>query len=209
MKMLGADTSHWNGDTQFSNLLNEKDIEFIFLKATEGVTYTDPKFNERARRAIEAGKKVGFYHFARPENNAIAKREAENFLDAVEDFGNKCIYALDWEGSAEQCDPFWIKKWCSFIEQKTNRKPMLYCNYSYANNLKTNLSDIPLWVAKWGSEPEGNIGFWNKYTIWQYSAQPVDMNIFNGTANEFLMIGKKMTVDEQEHYCGCCCCKNE
>lgn len=209
MRILGADTSHWNSDVEFENLLNSPDVEFIFLKATEGVSYTDPKLKQRAKKAIARNVGVGFYHFARPENNAIAKLEAENFLKAIEEFGDQCIYALDWEGAAEKCDPIWIRKWCSFIERKTNRKPMLYCNYSYARNLETDLSDIPLWIAKWGEEPEGNIGFWNKYTIWQYTNNPQDMNIFNGILKSFLTIGKLMPGDEGGHFCGCCCCKDK
>lgn len=204
--IYGCDTSHWNDDRTFKNLLQTD--YFMFLKATEGTTYTDPKFKKRVMEALEYDNLgLGFYHFARPDNNPIAKREAENFLKAVEEFGDKCVYVLDWEGAAEAHDPGWIRKWCSFVEQKTGRKPMLYLNHSYASKVDTDLSDYPLWVAKWGDEPTGKIGLWDKYTVWQYTNTPYDKNVFHGTVEEFIAIGKSDYNEERGHYCGCCCCK--
>lgn len=205
--MHGIDLSHWNSDAMFRELLDT--VDFVFLKATEGVTYTDPVFKKRALEVLSAGIPVGFYHFARPDNNVIAKREAENFLRAVEEFGDVCVYVLDWEDKAEKCDPIWITKWCSFIEQKTGRKPMVYLNYSYAKNVAIDLSDWPLWVAKWGDEPTGKIGKWDKYTIWQYTNTPYDMNKFDGTTVDFVNIGKSKGNEEFEHFCGCSCCKGK
>lgn len=209
--LYGCDLSHWNSDKQFNSILAEKP-DFIFFKATEGVTYTDPTFKVRVRKAIEEEVAVGFYHYARPENNAIAKREAENFLKAVEEFGDKCVYVLDWEGTAERHDPIWIKKWCSFIEQKTGRRPMLYLNHSYAKNAAESLKEYPLWVAKWGTEPVGKIGHWERYAVWQYTNTPYDKNIFTGTMSEFETIGKVVSDEGADHHCGCCgysceCCK--
>lgn len=204
--LYGCDLSHWNSDSSFKDLLKNKD-SFMFLKATEGATYSDPTFKKRAWEALNAGMALGFYHFARPDNNVIAKREAENFLRAVEEFGNNCVYALDWEAKAEKCDPIWILKWCSFIEQKTGRKPMVYLNHSYAIEVsrKIDLSNFPLWVAKWGEEPTGKIGCWEKYTIWQYTNTPYDKNKFDGSVEDFVRIGKIGTGDEFGHYCGCSC----
>lgn len=209
MRIKGCDTSHWNSDKQFREMVVTDDASFVFLKATEGRTYTDPTFKKRAKQVIDLGIGVGFYHFARPENND-AEAEALNFINAVKEFGDVAVYVLDWEGTAERFSPSWIRKWCSIIERETGRTPMLYLNYSYAKNLTVDLSDYPLWVAKWGPEPEGAIGQWSMgYTVWQYTNNPYDQNYFDGSIKDFSEIGQSAVLPggEQEHYCGCCCCK--
>lgn len=203
MRITGCDISHWNDDAMFRTLL-ANDTPFFFMKATEGRTYVDKKFRVRASEVKAKGCGLGLYHYARPENNTPEK-EAEHFIKTVALYEDTVI-ALDWEGAAEKYPADWILDWCSKVEAELGRKPMLYLNHAYASKADKILSRFPLWCAKWGDEPTGAIGCWDKYTIWQYTNTPYDSDIFNGTIYDFEQIGKpKEIAEEIGHYCGCCC----
>ena len=53
---------------------------FSWVKATEGMTYTDPKFYTNIEGGISEDLIMGAYHFARPDNNT-AQQDATNFLN--------------------------------------------------------------------------------------------------------------------------------
>lgn len=208
--ITGCDMSHWNSDEEFNKALNDKNNKFFILKATEGATYFDPKYRSRAKKVIEAGKLLGFYHYARPENNTAVK-EADNFLMRVKEFKGKCIVALDWEDRAvEKNYTTWATEWLNIVEEEMQTMPFMYVSHSYIT--KWNLDKImynryPLWVAKWGSEPEkGSMGMWNDWTIWQRNTVPYDKDIFKGTVEDFKKIYYiENNIEEGCRYCGCSC----
>lgn len=207
MNIQGCDLSRWNSDTQFKNLLAEN-TSFFIMKATEGRTYQDAAFLKRADEVQRAGLGLAAYHFARPDNNMLAKREAENFIKVMMKLREPCVVALDWEDKAESYSQDWILSWCDVIEKELGRKPMIYVNHAFATTKAfADISKYPLWCAKWGDEPTGKIGPWDGYTIWQYTNTPYDKDVFNGSLEQFKEIGLKKQEEEVGHYCGCCCCK--
>ena len=56
--------------------------KYAWAKASEGMTYQDPKFMANMSNGIDAGVIMGAYHFARPDNN-LAIQDAENFLNTA------------------------------------------------------------------------------------------------------------------------------
>lgn len=63
------------------------------VKATEGRTFTDPRFAENLAGAIGAGKLFGVYHFLTSTSDGAA--QATHFLDTVG--FRSLVYVLDWE----------------------------------------------------------------------------------------------------------------
>lgn len=211
-RIIGCDMSHWNSDEEFNKALNDKNNKFFILKATEGATYYDPKYWIRAQDIMAEGKLLGFYHYARPENNT-AEKEAENFLLRVKEFKGKCIVALDWEGIAvEKNYTTWAAGWLNIVEEEMQTMPFIYVSRSYTTKWhldKIMYNRYPLWVAKWGSEPKkGSMGMWNEWTIWQGSNKPYDTDVFRGSENDFKKLYNSYESEEPEEgcaYCGCCC----
>jgi lysozyme len=60
--LIGVDVSHHQGPIVWSDV-RAAGISFAFIKATEGVTFTDPAFAEHWRGAARAGVVRGAYHF--------------------------------------------------------------------------------------------------------------------------------------------------
>lgn len=62
--ITGIDISSHNGDIDFDRLVRDS-IDFVMIKATEGTTFKDSRFQSNYRQARDAGiKAVGAYHFS-------------------------------------------------------------------------------------------------------------------------------------------------
>ena len=59
----GIDVSHHQGRIDWDAV--PRDVEFVYVKATEGATYVDPMYERNIREARRNGFKVGSYHFFR------------------------------------------------------------------------------------------------------------------------------------------------
>ena len=65
-KILGIDVSHHQGYIDWEGLSAQADVRFVYLKATEGQDYVDPRFGEYAEQCYENNIPFGCYHFGRP-----------------------------------------------------------------------------------------------------------------------------------------------
>ena len=178
--MNGIDISKWQNGLKLSKVA----CDFVIIKATEGKTYRDPNFLDFTKQAIDLGKNIGFYHFARPDNNPNAKDEADNFLKVVKDYIGKGILVLDWESSAKH-NVKWAKAWLDEVYKQTGIKPLIYMSESVVNQY--NWSDVAkadygLWVARYrdyivdknydmrnaGKKPV--VKWWGFYALWQWTS---------------------------------------
>lgn len=159
-----------NGHVDF-NALKVAGIEVIYIKATEGVTYTDANseshvtYKDFYNRAKAAGFKVGFYHFLRT-NNPVA--EAQHFLNAVAGLQVDCKYMIDCEvtlnQSAQQIQSN-VMQFANFLKSKGLDVGLYtYSAFFKENNLQ--VVNLPLWIAEYGvSRPNVNV----PYAGFQYS----------------------------------------
>ena len=75
--ILGIDVSHHQGRINWSAALKMNDhgdsIAFVFLKATEGLHFTDPEFDRNQQELQATELKYGAYHFYDPKTSAKAQ----------------------------------------------------------------------------------------------------------------------------------------
>ena len=83
MALKGIDISNWQSNINLYNI----EADFVIIKASEGVGWTDPSFKKLYFAAKGAGKKLGIYHFARPTGNNTAQKEVDTFLNAAKSVG--------------------------------------------------------------------------------------------------------------------------
>lgn len=67
--VVGLDVSHHNGEVDFERRKKGRNVEFVFIKITEGVHFIDSLADHHYRKAKEAGLYVGFYHYFRPQRS--------------------------------------------------------------------------------------------------------------------------------------------
>jgi lysozyme len=78
----GIDVSHHQGSIAWQRVAADG-ISFVYLKASEGSSFVDPRFDANWRRAGEAGIDRGAYHFF--SLCSAGADQARNFLDVVPD----------------------------------------------------------------------------------------------------------------------------
>lgn len=189
--LKGIDISHWqNGFTDFSA------VDFAIFKATEGINYVDNCCDKFYQQAKKQGKKLGVYHFARPDLNS-AEAEANFFVENVKGYVKEAILVLDWEpGGGQISNVAWAKTWLDKVYSLTGVKPIIYMSQSPENSYDWSSvanSDYGLWVAKYGSNngqqgTQPTIKHWKFYALWQYTSKgrvsgyngDLDLDVFSG-----------------------------
>jgi lysozyme len=193
----GIDVSHWQGAIDWA-AVRGSGVDFAFIKATEGATYTDPQFARNWAAAGEAGVMRGAYHYFRPGTDPV--KQAENFLRVARIGPNDLPAVLDVEtseGLAGDALLRAVRTWLETVERATGKRPIVYTYPDFWNRYAAGSpGPYPLWIASYGrDQPLVPIG-WNDWTFWQYTstgrvpgiAGDVDQNRFNGGSAQFAAI---------------------
>eukprot|EP00357_Protocruzia_adherens_P013577 CAMPEP_0115031512 /NCGR_PEP_ID=MMETSP0216-20121206/38588_1 /TAXON_ID=223996 /ORGANISM="Protocruzia adherens, Strain Boccale" /LENGTH=239 /DNA_ID=CAMNT_0002409197 /DNA_START=79 /DNA_END=799 /DNA_ORIENTATION=+ len=166
-----VDISHWQGtDLDFNEAYNTAGIRGIIHKATEGTTSVDDAYSTNRRNAKAAGMLWGAYHFA---TGSDAAAQAEHFLNVVNP-DSETLLVLDFEsnpdGSSMSVDQ--AVEWVNYVKEKHGKYPVLYgggyLKDMLGGSANPTLSQCPLWLAEYGSDPELPPG-WGYYSLWQYT----------------------------------------
>src|SRR5438067_1419446 len=165
----GIDVSAYQSETY-----STAGLDFVIVKATEGLSYTNPRLAAQVKRARDAGLIVGFYHYPHMANDPVA--EANYFLQKAPIQAGDVI-VFDWEGYdaankgvAKSRQVTYRDAWLRYVKGKMPRfRVGMYCNTDYWLNVDTsgNCGDF-LWIAT-GGRAAGDPGIKAKWTFHQYS----------------------------------------
>jgi lysozyme len=168
-------------------------LHFAFIKATEGLTSTDPFFRRNWRKAKGAGMVRGAYHFFIASRDG--KRQAEHFIDEVSLRPGDLPPVLDVEqafGMSSAQIRKEVSRWLDVVEQYYGVRPIIYTNVDfYEKHLQGSFDDYPLWVAHYLQPNRPRIR--RSWSFWQHSEKGkvngilslVDFNVFNGDSADF------------------------
>ncbi|KZL94380.1 GH25 family lysozyme [Clostridium magnum] len=147
--MKGIDVSNNQGAIDFQQVKNAE-VEIVYIKASEGLSFIDPYLKVNYETAKLAGLKVGFYHFLR-HNDPVA--EAQHFLQAVEGLNADCLYICDIEGDnwsiSEASNA--VRQFADYLLGQGKKVGIYTGDYFYRDNLSSSVKDLPLWVANYGA----------------------------------------------------------
>lgn len=169
------DISHYQTVSDWHAVANAQ-IYGVYIKATEGTTFTDPAAANHAQGAKGAGIKVGYYHFARPSGDA--KEDATHFVQVVQQLPApdlRCVLDLEDAGGRNTTAlAKWITDFDAVVFAQLKHHIILY---SYTNFMQTHLpasfapSGIPLWIADYrGLAAPPNVCGYKTYVLYQYSS---------------------------------------
>ena len=200
--LKGIDISHYQGDAGLTNLASLPNIQFVIVKATEGLTYVDPWCDKYVQQAIKLDLPWGFYHFGRSNN---PETEAIWFYNNCKNYFNWGIPVLDWEDNQSVS---WVNKFVRKLHDLTG----VWC-WIYANPWRFNQGGVEpncgRWVAKYpnvkhpdlnydpGSIPKTD----GLVCCWQYASDGrikgysgnLDLNHFYGDKSAWLAYAKFST----------------
>lgn len=160
--------------------------DFVLVKATEGIDYTNPEFNGHAKQTLSAGKKLGVYHFIR--NDSDIKKQVNYFLTVVKPYIGKAMLVLDFENTTgstiqNQTGVGLAKQWLDYVYQQTGVRSVLYTGVSCENSLDWSSvvkANYGLWIAQYnnynvvnGYQPRdlyGSLKNWKTAVMFQYTS---------------------------------------
>ena len=193
--LKGIDISHWQKGIDLGAI----DVDFVIIKATEGNGYTDVMCDTFYQKAKSLGKKLGVYHFARPDLGNSPEAEADWFVKETLGYHKEAMLVLDWE-SGDLTNVAWAKAWLDRVYSKTGVKPVIYMSASVMHGADWSSvvnADYGLWVANYGTNngtaqesvfDRYPLKYWSFYALWQYTSKGrlngyngnLDLNYFSG-----------------------------
>ncbi|WP_328319741.1 glycoside hydrolase family 25 protein [Streptomyces sp. NBC_00388] len=150
-------------------------LSFVFIKASEGHTYVNPRLTTQTKLARDGGCVTGFYHFLWPGN---IQTQAEYFVSkAPEKAGD--LLAVDWETTGDHTRASNAEK-DSFIRAVKKLRPhnrvLLYTNRDFwLNHDTTSYAGDGLWIADYTTAGKPRIKA--AWTFHQYTDSPLDKNV--------------------------------
>ena len=193
----GIDVSKYQNIIDWSSVkemkVNDVQVGFVFIKATEGLGNEDAFFQRNWKKAKNAGITRGAYHFFLATKSG--KEQAENFINSVTIEPGDLPPVLDVEQaygvSADKLRER-VKEWIETIQSYYSVLPIIYTNVDfYRQYLKDDFDKYPLWVAHYLQKERPRI--YRDWDFWQHSeggrvngiVTKVDFNVFNGDSAEF------------------------
>lgn len=201
----GVDVSVYQGKIDWQKL-SEEDIQFAFIKATEGSGYVDDKFSQNYENAQKTGLRIGAYHFFSYDSSG--ETQAENFINTVpktddmlppvidvEFYGDKKENLPDKDKTQNELD-----KLISKLEEYYGKTPIIYATEkSYELYIADKYDNCDIWIRNVYTKPK--LSDEREWTFWQYTNKEqlsgysgdekyIDMNVFNGNESDFESYGK-------------------
>ncbi len=187
----GIDVSYWQGTINWAAVAGDG-IQFAFIRAADGTTYIDEKFEPNWAGAQENGLLVGAYQFFRPSQDPIA--QAEILLGKMGAFGPGMLPPVIDVETAEGMSPAEVSErvaqWVDHVEAATGVMPIVYTGkFIWEGQVgSAEWADHPLWIAQYGVECPDLPVQWSDWAFFQTSSTGsvagiggnVDMNLWNG-----------------------------
>ncbi len=196
----GVDVSHYQGDIDWQTL-SENDIDFAFIKATEGSSFVDECFSYNFSEAQKCDISVGAYHFF--SFSSSGSDQAKNFIDTVIPFEGMLPPVIDVEFYGANADNPIGKDQVSselvsmlrILEDYYGLKPIIYATEdSYEYYLSDGYYEYDIWIRNVKRSPKMSDG--RQWKFWQYTNRGqldgysgeekfIDLNVFSGSREDF------------------------
>jgi lysozyme len=168
--------------------LKERGVQFVFIKASQGLASSNALAKQQADQARAAGLKVGLYHYF--ESEADVSAQFANFSHALGSIAFDLPPTIDCEtfgggtpaaGYADR-----VAEMASKLQQSYKRKVIVYTTLSFGNEyLSPKDSTAYLFIAdlsrRAGDAQKPSIPkWWTEYTFWHLAESVSDDDVLKG-----------------------------
>lgn len=194
----GVDVSAYQGEIDWP-VLADQDLDFAFIKATEGSSHVDERFAANWAGARETDLLVGAYHFFSFESPG--ERQAAHMIEQVPAVAGTLPPVVDLEYYGDfAADPPSVAElrgildpMLDALEEHYGAPPIIYTTQEVRDRyLGADHDRYPLWIRSVVLTPDVPRQDWE---FWQYSDRDVlpgyageeehiDMNVFDGSLED-------------------------
>lgn len=196
--IAGVDLSHYQGTVDWE-ILSKEDIQFAYIKATEGSSHVDEQFAGNWKQAGKTSLKVGAYHFF--SFDSPGETQAMNFITSVGIRDGMLPPAIDVEYYADKRNnppdsktvQEQLQAMICQIESYYQTTPVIYATEEvWERYLKGHFDDYPIWIRNVITKPK----IQEPWTFWQYTNCArlkgytgeetfIDLNVFHGSEKQW------------------------
>jgi lysozyme len=190
-KSMGIDISHHQGDIDWNKVdsFRNKEISFVYIKATEGSSFKDEDYDKNIQAARNKGILVGSYHFFKTTSKA--QNQFNNFISKTDKYEQDLIPMIDIEERGtlnEERFHLTLSKFLILVEDHFGRKPLLYASNDFHRQyLEKHYKNYYFCIARYGGlKPD-----LTTWTMWQFTekgkldgfSELVDVSILNDSTD--------------------------
>lgn len=189
------------GNYRHSSTAFSSPVYFIFVRATQGMTYVDPYFKRHFENARNVALTCGAYHVF--SSLSPPHQQARNFINTVRLKKGDLPPVLDIERNVVEAmhpDTLFknMKIWLEIVEKHFSCRPIIYVgDHVKAKYFPSKLFEkYHFWIARYSNEEKLQT---DKWLFWQFTERgklgknkPIDINLYNGSYQELLNL-----IDEQ------------
>lgn len=176
--LQGCDVSEYQGDISFGQVKASGKIDFMYLKATEGVTLSDARYTQYHAGAKVNGIATGAYHFFHFGSDPTA--QANHFLATISGSEGELLPMVDVERASatgpEMSAAARIGRLGVFVDavdaKLRGRRLLIYTGWDFWNTAmkgSDSFAGHPVWIAAYCNPPAPVPTGWGKSTIWQHT----------------------------------------
>jgi len=195
----GVDVSSHQGQIDWPTLAAQ-DVDFAYVKATEGSGFVDARFDDNLRGARDSGLLVGAYHFFSFESPG--RSQAERIFATVPADDDLLPVAIDVEHYGtflrHPPDPEAVRAELTtlvdLVREHDGVEPVIYATQAaYGRYVAGHFPGTPIWIRAVYTPPHLTGG--GQWTFWQYSHRDrldgydgeepyIDVNVFDGDLDD-------------------------
>lgn len=168
----GIDVSHHQGKIDWKEVAKDKQIKFVYIKATQGTSIKDKNYEQNIKGARRQGLRCGSYHYLSCLTSV--RSQFRNFQKAMRGHKQDLIPMIDIEHEGVKR---WSKKqvqdsvalFAKLIERKYGKKPLIYSHVNFYNShLTPRFNKYFLFLSRYSPERPSIKGV-GRHNIWQFT----------------------------------------
>jgi lysozyme len=183
---FGIDVSHHQGKVNWDTLINNKNItpsiDFVFIKATEGLNHVDNELKYNINSLKNKKIPFGTYHFFLPEKSSI--KQSNHFVKYGQLDKTNLPPVLDVEviSNTHEALTDSVKTWLTSVEKHSGKRPIIYCSWSfYKEYFSTDFEMYKFWIARYSNSihfnDHPNILYWQFTDIGKLPIHNTDIDL--------------------------------
>ena len=201
-EVKGVDVSEYQGEVDWDKI-KEQNIDFAFIKATEGSKGKDDSFDKNYEKLKNMDMLLGLYHFFSFES--LGEEQADNYIKVVGNIKNDeslilPIIDIEYYSYYKKAKPDkeWatkeLQKMLEKLEKTYRVKPIIYTTMEfYKEYIESEFLEYDIWIRNILTKPKLENRDWK---FWQYTGRGrlegyngeeefIDLNVFNGSKEDF------------------------